>query len=98
MDQWEYCDFILSFDGKGAWNVVGPNGEKMTAKTTSELFNRVGQEGWELYSVVPSAYYRSNWLDYTVTAVGGGLSGNTGSSATAWQINEYRAFFKRKKL
>jgi hypothetical protein len=51
MKKWEYMwIYVTNEDGK---QVYVANGERLAAHTYSEALNAVGQDGWELVSVIP---------------------------------------------
>lgn len=92
MDIWEYYSLAIAWHAQEGWKGQGSDGRNIAGQMMPVLLNQVGQNGWELISITPSRYSRTNWFDYTIN------SSPAGSSATEWTAIEYRAFFKRKKL
>ena len=91
MDIWEYYSLVITWRTEEGWKGQGSNGKNIAGQTMADLLDQMGQGGWELVSITPSRYFRTNWINYTIN------SGQSGSSATEWMASEYRAFFKRKK-
>lgn len=97
MDTWEYYSSLITWHEQRGWASQGSDGMYMVGQTISDLLNQIGQGGWELVSMVPSRYGRSNWSSYTQsTDIMGRNTYDVNSWATEWTVNEYRAFFKRK--
>jgi|SRR5579859_2882560 len=98
MDIWEYYSLLINPNEQGGWASQGSDGRNMVGQTTSDLLNQIGQGGWELVSLVPNRYGRSNWGNYTQsTDIMRRNTYEVNSWAIEWTVIEYRAFFKRKR-
>jgi hypothetical protein len=54
MEQWEYEVLAVNWDqANQTWQVSGPM--EFTASTLAEVFNRMGEAGWEMVGLTPYA-------------------------------------------
>lgn len=95
MDSWEYYTLVIIWNQQEGWKGYGTHGN-ITGMILSDILNQVGKNGWEIVSLFPTRYARTNAINYTLRNAGG-ISGDAGSSATEWTASEYRACFKRRK-
>jgi hypothetical protein len=58
MDLWEYYSLVIRGAQEG-WEDQSID-RSIAGKTISDLLNQVGQGGWELVSLTPSIYFRTN--------------------------------------
>jgi hypothetical protein len=83
VQRWEYLSVEFAWDeGAGVWDADG----ERAAPDLTHLLAPYGAEGWEMVGFAPD-----RWL--SAGALGGVLGAEPGASP--WEVEVYRAVFKR---
>lgn len=88
VEKWEYMGALLSWDSNATWTVTTSSGESWQSMNSGEALNPLGEQGWELVSVLPSSH---GWQHKSVEWVG------QNEYVDQWAVQAYRAYFKRRK-
>ena len=88
-EKWEYYDlYIRWIEEKGEWATKWED-EERRAPSISELFNPLGEEEWELVSLVSEAQTESSHREFPLSPH---------YIVSGWDSTSFRAVFKRRKI